>query len=265
MLLFQHCCHFVRKNLLTWGFKSVYGMEILSRLRSKANLAAESALSILLIPMWLGIQHIIISLWLDIESIDKNACISFYFWISWIHLCLPMCYFIDALLELTLCSSHIFWSGSDTEVVNVKMTINSRSKTPFNTVNFYIKQCHRQNTPLKDSLFLFVEISKRWSDSDSELYEVQPSSLQSKAMEIFHYSELPSGLISLLQIKEDCYQMFFVDIGLSYRGFWFDYMIHCWSAFSEDTLRIGNKFIGSKISVQSFVYHALHCFTEASS
>ena len=68
MLLFQHCCHFVRKNLLTRGFKSVYGMEILSRLRSKANLATESALSFPLTPMWLGIQHMIISLWLDIES-----------------------------------------------------------------------------------------------------------------------------------------------------------------------------------------------------
>ena len=51
MLLFQHCCHFVRKNLLIWGFKSVYGMEILLGLRSKANLAAESALSFLLIPV----------------------------------------------------------------------------------------------------------------------------------------------------------------------------------------------------------------------
>ena len=68
MLLFRHCYHFVRKNLLIWGFKSVYGMDILSGLRSKADLVAESALSFLLTPMWLGIQHIIISLWLDIES-----------------------------------------------------------------------------------------------------------------------------------------------------------------------------------------------------
>ena len=29
MLLFQCCCHFERKTLLIWGFKSVYGMEIL--------------------------------------------------------------------------------------------------------------------------------------------------------------------------------------------------------------------------------------------
>ena len=79
----------------------------------------------------------------------------------------PMCYFIDALLQMTLCSSHIFWSGSDTEVVNVKITINSRSKTPCNTVNFYVKQCHWQNTPLRESLF--VEIRKRWFDLDSEL------------------------------------------------------------------------------------------------
>ena len=131
------------------------------------------------------------------------------------------------------CRSHIFWSGSDTEVVNVEITMNSRSKTHCNTVNFYIKQCHKQNTLFRDSLFLLIEIRKRSSDSDSErtirektLYEVRQSSAQSKAMEIFHYSELPNGLISLLQIKEDCYQMLFLDIGLSYGGFQFDYMIH---------------------------------------
>ena len=55
-------------NLLIIGFKSVYGMEIALGLRSKADLAAESALSFPLTPMWLGIQHKIISLWLDIES-----------------------------------------------------------------------------------------------------------------------------------------------------------------------------------------------------
>ena len=60
--------HFVWRNLLIVGFKSVYGMEILSGLRSKANLAAESALSFPLTPIWFGIQCIIISLWLDIES-----------------------------------------------------------------------------------------------------------------------------------------------------------------------------------------------------
>ena len=59
----------------------------------------------------------------------------------------PMCYFIDALLQLTLCSFHRFCSESDTEVVNIKITTNSRSKTPCNTANFYIKQCHWQNTP----------------------------------------------------------------------------------------------------------------------
>ena len=176
-----------------------------------------------------------------------------------------MCYFIDALLQLTLCSSHIFWSRSDTEVVNIKITIDSRSKTPCNTVNFYIKQCHWQNTPLRDSLFLFVDISKCWSDLDLELL-VREKTLQqssSQAMEIFHYSKLLSGLISLLQIKEDSYQMLFLDIGLSYGSFQFDHMIHCWSAFLEATLRVGNKFIGFKIPNKSCLPCA--CFTEAAS
>ena len=68
MLSFQHCYHFVTKNLFICGFKSVYGMLVLSGLRSKADFAAESALSLPLTSMWLGIQHMIISLWLDIKS-----------------------------------------------------------------------------------------------------------------------------------------------------------------------------------------------------
>ena len=52
---------FCKKEFIDLDFKSVYGMEILSWLRSKADLAAESALSFLLTPMF-GIQHIIISL-----------------------------------------------------------------------------------------------------------------------------------------------------------------------------------------------------------
>ena len=176
-----------------------------------------------------------------------------------------------SLLQLTLCSSQIFSSGSDTEVVNVKITINSRSKIPCNTVNFYIKQCHWLNTPLKDSLFLYVEIRKPWCDLDSELPKERKLFMkfgnfpQSKAMEIFHHSKLPSSLIKLIQIKEDCYQMLFLDIGLSHGGFQFDHMIHCWSPLSEATMRVGNKFIWFKIPDQSFAYQALHCFTQATS
>ena len=43
--------------------------------RSKADFAAESALSFPLTIMWLGIQHIIISLRLDIESSLLNILI----------------------------------------------------------------------------------------------------------------------------------------------------------------------------------------------
>ena len=43
-------------------------MGITSGLRPRANLVAESALSFLLTPMWLGIQHKIIFLRQDIES-----------------------------------------------------------------------------------------------------------------------------------------------------------------------------------------------------
>ena len=77
----------------------------------------------------------------------------------------------------------------------------------------FILQCHWQNTSLGDCLFRLVEIKKCWSDSDSEfpvqekiLYEVGQSALQPHAMHVFHYSKLPGGLISLLQIKEDFYK-----------------------------------------------------------
>ena len=46
MLLLHCCCHFVWRNLLIVGFRSVYGILDLSGVRSKANLAAESALSL---------------------------------------------------------------------------------------------------------------------------------------------------------------------------------------------------------------------------
>ena len=60
MFMSHCCCHFVWRNLLIVGFKTVYGMERTSELRAKAALAAKSALSFPLIPMWLGIQHKII-------------------------------------------------------------------------------------------------------------------------------------------------------------------------------------------------------------
>ena len=54
------CCHFVWRDLLIISFKSVYGMELTLGPRSKADLAAGSALSFPLTPMWLGSQHKII-------------------------------------------------------------------------------------------------------------------------------------------------------------------------------------------------------------
>ena len=45
----------------------MYGILDLSGVRSKADLAAVSALSFPLTPMWLGIQHIIISFLFDIK------------------------------------------------------------------------------------------------------------------------------------------------------------------------------------------------------
>ena len=68
MLLLHCCCHFVWSNLLIVVFRSVYGILDLLGVRSKADLATESALSFSLTPMWLGIQHIIISFLFDIES-----------------------------------------------------------------------------------------------------------------------------------------------------------------------------------------------------
>ena len=84
-------------------------------------------------------------------------------------------------------------------------------------------------------------------------------------MHVFHYSELPGGLISLLQIKEDCYKMLFLDVGLSHGGFQFDHIIHSRSSLSESTLRISDKFVGFMKPDQSFVDHTFHCFVKAAS
>ena len=85
------------------------------------------------------------------------------------------------------------------------------------------------------------------------------------AMQVFHYSEPPDGVISLLQIKEDCSKVLFLDVGLSYGGFQFNHMIDCQSPLSESTLRIGDKFVGLEKPDQSFVSHKFHSFAEAAS
>ena len=66
---------FCVKELLILGFRSLYGILNLSGVRLKADSAAESPLSFPLTPMWLGIQHIIISLLFDIESCLLNSLI----------------------------------------------------------------------------------------------------------------------------------------------------------------------------------------------
>ena len=80
MLLLHYCCHFVWRNLLIVGFRSVYGMLDLSGVRSKADLSAESALSFPLTPMWLGVKHIIISFLFDTESNLLNSLMIRGFW-----------------------------------------------------------------------------------------------------------------------------------------------------------------------------------------
>ena len=80
MLWLHCCCYFGWRNLLVVGFRSVYGILDLSGVRSKTDLAAESALSFPLIPMWLGIQHIIISFLFDIESNLLNRLMIRGFW-----------------------------------------------------------------------------------------------------------------------------------------------------------------------------------------
>ena len=68
MLLFWCFCHFLWINLYISGFKSIHGILNLSGTKSRAHLAAESTLSLSLTPTWLGIQHMRISLELDMES-----------------------------------------------------------------------------------------------------------------------------------------------------------------------------------------------------
>ena len=80
ILLLLRCCHFVWRNLLIVSFKSVYGILDLSGVRSKADLAAESALSFPPTPIWLGVQRIIISFLFDIESNQLNSLMIRGFW-----------------------------------------------------------------------------------------------------------------------------------------------------------------------------------------
>ena len=123
---------------MIWGFKSVYGMEILSGLRSKADLAAKSDFSFPLTLMWLGIQHMIISLWLDIES--------------------------SLLSSLTIngFSSFLFLSDVYTERASVtnrdisnKYTVTIRNK--FNTLQ-EITESHTTNDEYENFLTAHIEV-----------------------------------------------------------------------------------------------------------
>ena len=56
---------------------------------------------------------------------------------------------------------------------------------------------------------------------EKTLYKVGQSPLYLHAMQVFHYSETPGGVLSPLQIKEDCYKVLFLDVDLCYGGFQF--------------------------------------------
>ena len=120
MLLLHCCCHFVWRNLLIVGFRSVYGILDLLGVRSKADLAAESALLFTLTPMWLRVQHIIISFLFDIESTLINSLMIRGFWVflflndskteseseNIIH-------FLRLLFEMMLRARSIAWASAD--------------------------------------------------------------------------------------------------------------------------------------------------------
>ena len=74
-IIIQALLPFCVKEFIDFGFQvSIYNPEFVG-VRSKADLAAESALSFPLTLMWLGIKHIIISLLFDIESSQLNSLI----------------------------------------------------------------------------------------------------------------------------------------------------------------------------------------------
>ena len=72
VLLSQHCCHFARRNLLILGLKSVYGILNLSVVRSKADWAAESALSFPKTVLFPTIQISTSSQFRSIWSVDRT-------------------------------------------------------------------------------------------------------------------------------------------------------------------------------------------------
>ena len=163
--------------------------------------------------------------------------------------------FPDALLQLTLGSSQIFWSRSDAEVVNIEVILNTKSETFLMLFIFILNSVTDKilswGTPSSCLWRLGkVDPTRTWNFlSERKLF---------MKMQVFHYFEPPSGVKSLLQIKEDSYKMLFLDVDLSYGGFQFDHMIDYWFPLSESRLRIGDMFVGLEKPDQSFVGHTLH-------
>ena len=81
-------------------------------------------------------------------------------------------------------------------------------------------------------------------------------------MLVRHYTILPGGLVRLLQVERNCYEMSFLDICLSYKDFYSDFMIHCRSLVFDAALGVGNKGVGFNKLNHPFVHHTLHSFAK---
>ena len=95
----------------------------------------------------------------------------------------------------------------------------------YDAVNFYIEQCHWQNTPLMDSLFLLVEIRKGWSNSDSKFPIWEKTLYKVGQYRSFIIPNFQAVLLSILQIKKTaircCFWMLASFMEVSHLTTWF--------------------------------------------
>ena len=105
-------------------------------------------------------------------SLIRGSLCNFLSWVKCMHRVLlleilkPFVFAPWVTLQSTHESLHIFWSGSDAEVVNKEVFLNFMSEKLCDAVFFF----------MLNSIFLLVDIRKGWSDSDSE-FPVQEKTL----------------------------------------------------------------------------------------